>query len=177
LDRWDEEAHVNDDAGMSERPLDLDPEVAALLVDELVQAADQTVFILPTRLNEGRGVYDESLVTAAKEMRAAGAPAQFLHSDPADRVFAGDFSAEIAIAFVVGIMSNLTYDTAKGVCTYLLAAAGRRSTREGADPTVSVGIKRLKTRDGVEVDGIKITGPSTEVVDRVLSALMGRSDD
>jgi hypothetical protein len=87
------------------------PTVSAKPVDPLLaslpEGIDIDVLILPRRLGpEGEGLYDDSVLTLAKDLRAEGVSADYLH--PAeDRRWIGEKSAvALVVEFVVGIGGN-----------------------------------------------------------------------
>ena len=64
------------------------------------------VLILPREVVDGRGLYDDSVVTVAKELRAAGTSADYAHG-PDAREWIGEKAVDaIVLSLIVGIASN-----------------------------------------------------------------------
>lgn len=65
------------------------------------------VVVLPRQIEpDGRGLYDDSVLTIVKEFRAAGVSATYQH-DQDSRAWVGEKAVvEVALALVIGIASN-----------------------------------------------------------------------
>lgn len=153
---------------------DIDADIQRLLLTEA--GSGPALLVLPRELDGADGIYDEDAVAVPKELQAEGVPARFLHADPEHRRFAAVYSSEVVLAFVVGILGNLTTDGCEAVYRYVRAAVGRR---RGDDPNLRVAVKIafLKTKNGTRVEGLTITGPSAGVAERVLAVLTRTDDD
>lgn len=117
------------------------------------------VLLLPREVVDGRGFYDDSVVTLAKELRAQGISAVYAH-EPDEREWIGEKSAStIALALVVGVGSDAGWS---GLCA-LLARAKRKRVHVRYSRTI-------KTLGRTESEWYEIDGPGAEVAE-VLTAL------
>jgi hypothetical protein len=121
------------------------------------------VVILPRQVAEGIGLYDDSVVTVAKELRAAGTSAEYAHG-PEAREWIGEKSvALIALSLIVGIASNAGWDGLRA----LIGRAGSKRVR--------VRVARVKeSPEGREAEWFELDGPGAEVAD-ALKALQPRN--
>jgi hypothetical protein len=133
--------------------------VTDLLAERIDSAPDGTLIILPAQVDSRGGLYPAAHLTAAKELRALGVQAEFLHS-PDRRLGVSEFSAEEVVGFAIGVASNMTWDAAKAVFQYLVARASA-STEQGKEPMVRLSVARLQ-RPGLEIDGLTLTAPATD---------------
>jgi hypothetical protein len=146
------------------RPMSQAPIVSADPVDPLLarlpEEIDIDLLILPRRLGpEGEGLYDDSVLTLAKDLRAEGFSADYLH--PAeDRRWIGEKSAvALVVEFVVGVGGNAGWAA--------LYALFRRK------PEQKVRVRVARKKDLVakqEWEWIEAEGPGEEVA-RSLEAL------
>jgi hypothetical protein len=112
------------------------------------------VLILPREVVDGRGLYDDSVVTVAKELRAAGTSAGYAHG-PDAREWIGEKGVDaIVLSLIVGIASNAGW-------AGLRALVGRaRSNR------VRIRVARVReTPDGPEAEWFQLEGPGDEVAE------------
>jgi hypothetical protein len=78
-----------------------------------VPAADAVV--LPRETEDEVGLYDDSVVTLVKELRQAGASAEFLHG-PESRTWIGEKGVEpLALDLLIGIAGNAGWDALRAV--------------------------------------------------------------
>ena len=112
------------------------------------------VLILPREVVDGRGLYDDSVVTVAKELRAAGTSADYAHG-PDAREWIGEKAVDaIVLSLIVGIASNAGW-------AGLRALLGRaRSNR------VRIRVARMReTLNGREAEWFELEGPADEVAE------------
>jgi hypothetical protein len=112
------------------------------------------VVVLPREVDEhGRGIYDDSVVTVVKELRAEGITAEFQHAQD-KRIWAGeDAVAEIALTIMLGIVSNAGW---AALCRLL-----RKSYNEDR---VRIRVARFRNKDSViTFDWYKAEGPGKSV--------------
>ncbi len=129
--------------------------------------AEQTVdvLVLPREVTDGRGLYDDSVVTLAKELRAAGTSAEYQHGLDAREWIGEKHVPVIVLDIVASIASNAGWDG-------LRAAIGRRKSEQ-----VRVRVARIKqTSAGQEFEWYEVEGPGAEVAE-ALKALQQQSVD
>lgn len=136
----------------------VEPQVMATPPGALPGTWNADVVILPREVVDGIGLYDDSVVTVAKELRAAGTSAEYAHG-PAAREWIGEKSvAVIVLSLVVGIASNAAWDG-------LRALVGRAGSER-----VRVRVARLKqTARGREAEWFELEGPGEEVADALMA--------
>jgi hypothetical protein len=125
------------------------------------------VLILPRETAGDVGRYDDSVSTLAKQLRASGATATYLH-EADSREWIGEQGIDpIVLSFIVGLASNAGWAG--------IAALARRTSGG-----VRAKVARCKeTPDGTEWEWFEVEGPGAEVAD-ALQALQpgpGNSDE
>jgi hypothetical protein len=110
------------------------------------------VLLLPRETGEGRGLYDDSVDTLAKEIRASGATAEYQH-DASSRGWIGEKHLPvIELDVIAGILSNAGW-------AGLRAVVAKRKVKR---VRVKVG-RRKETPSGLEEEWIELEGPGIEV--------------
>jgi hypothetical protein len=73
----------------------------------LPEKLEADLVVLPREITmDGRGLYDDSVITIVKELRSLGADATYQHEKD-DRAWIGEQSAEaVALALIIGVASN-----------------------------------------------------------------------
>jgi hypothetical protein len=112
------------------------------------------VLILPREVVDGRGSYDDSVVTIAKELRASGTSAGYAHG-PEAREWIGEKSvAVILLSLIIGIASNAGWDGIR-------ALVGRAGSKR-----VHLRVARVnETPAGREAEWFELDGPGAEVAE------------
>jgi hypothetical protein len=147
-------------------------DVRALLSERASTFRDGTLVVLPVRIPEdGTGWYRDELLTAPKDLRSLGVPADFLHTRN-QRTGLSEHSEEIVVAFALGVAQNMTWDAAKTAVEYLFARARQITTQD--HPSVTVSVDRVHRVDGTSLEGVNITGLADDgCAARVIRALTG----
>lgn len=115
------------------------------------------VLILPRKTDDGQGLYDDSVVTVAKELRAAGATAEYQH-DAGSRKWIGEKAlTPLEVDLIAGIATNAGW---AAIATVL----GRRKARVRARLA-----RCAKTPSGTQWEWFEVEGSGTEVADTVKS--------
>lgn len=154
---------------------ELNPEVRAALETRVASAEAGAVFLLPARMEGATGLYRESQFAIPKELRAAGFSIEFLHPT-AQRRALGEFSAELALGFAVGVAQNMTWDAAKLMWQYIQAKATSLGKPDRPAP-VSIEVARVEM-DGRVIEGLQIRGlVDEETATAVIRALTGEPDN
>jgi hypothetical protein len=125
-------------------------------VPNVVLPAEQAtdVLLFPREVVEGRGLYDDSVVTLAKELRAAGASAEYQHGPDARQWIGEKHIPVIVLDILAGIASNAGWEG-------LHAVVGRRKAEQ-----VRVRVARVRqTPAGEESEWYEIEGPGAEVAE------------
>jgi hypothetical protein len=115
---------------------------------------DGDVLLLPREVDDrGRGLYDDSVITLAKEFRAEGITAEYQH-DADSRAWIGEQSVTvIAVSVILGIVSNAGW-----------AAMCRVFRKNHANDRVYVRVVRFrKTGSDVAFDWYKAEGLGVDV--------------
>jgi hypothetical protein len=116
------------------------------------QTAD--VLLLPREVAAGQGLYDDSVVILAKELRAAGASAEYQHGPDAREWIGEKHVPVIVVDIIAGIASNAGWDG-------LRAVVGRHKSDQ-----VRVRVTRVKqTLAGEESEWYEVEGPGAEVAE------------
>jgi hypothetical protein len=112
------------------------------------------VLVFPREIAEdGKGLYDDSVLTLAKEFRSIGVQASYQH-DPDSRQWIGEYGVSpIALDVVIGIASNAGW---AALCWLLIRKRGRDAVR------VRVG-RFKKTEDGISATWYSVKGPGADV--------------
>jgi hypothetical protein len=112
------------------------------------------VLILPREVVDGRGLYDDSVVTVAKELRAAGTSADYAHA-PDAREWIGEKAVDaIVLSLIVGIASNAGWAGLRAL------VSRARSNR------VRIRAARIReTPQGREAEWFEFEGPGEEVAE------------
>jgi hypothetical protein len=148
--------------------------VADLLIQRCRDVEIGTVIVLPVRLGSPGGLYRDQDLTSVKELRAASVPAEFLHP-PNQRTGLSEFSADIGVAFAVGIAQNMTWDAAKALWQYLRTRAAP-SAHRGEDALIRLEVARVR-RPGLQIEGLSLTAPANDSsAEQVLRLLVGDTD-
>lgn len=115
---------------------------------------DDDVLVFPREIAEdGKGLYDDSVLTIAKELRSTGVRARYQH-DPDSREWIGEYGVTpVALDLVIGIASNAGW---AALCWLLIRKRGRDAVR------VRVG-RFKKTKDGVSATWYSVKGPGADV--------------
>lgn len=133
---------------VSVRPIDV-PTIVTL--PEEPPAVD--VLILPREANDGRGLYDDLVVTLAKEIRAAGATAKYQH-DAGSRTWIGEKHLDpLVLDIIAGFITNAGWAGAAAVISK------RKSER------VRVRFGRRKDSSGNLEEWFEVEGPGAEVAE------------
>jgi hypothetical protein len=112
------------------------------------------VLILPARVEHGVGLYDDSVVTLVKELRAAGVSARYQHGPEARRWIGHMGVSAIALEVIVGVIGNAGW---AGIYTLL---------KRGGSSRVRVRITRVRrTALGSDSQWYEIEGPAREVAE------------
>jgi hypothetical protein len=115
---------------------------------------DADVLILPREISDDRGLYDDSVLTLAKDLREAGITAEYQHPAEA-REWIGERGVDILVAFIVGIASNAGW-----------AALGALLRQRHAGDPVRVRAARISDREaGVDWEWFEVEGPGEDVAD------------
>src|ERR1700761_3482344 len=141
-------------------------EPADSILASLPEEIDVDLLILPRRLGpEGEGLYDDSVLKLAKDLRAEGFSDDYLHPSE-DRRWIGEKSAvALVVAFVVGIVSNAGW---AALCALL-----RRK------PKQKVRVRAARKKDLAAMqdwEWVEAEGPGEEVA-RSLEALAALSGE
>jgi hypothetical protein len=73
------------------------------------------ILVFPRQISDGRGLYDDSVVTLVKELREAGATAAYQH-DRESREWIGEKAVPaVALMIVVGIATNAGWEALRAV--------------------------------------------------------------
>lgn len=134
---------------------------------ELPATIDTDAVVLPREIDiNGRGLYDDSVITIAKELRSEGATASYQH-DQASRGWIGeDGLAVIVLDLAIGIASNAGW-----------SALSRVLRKNHPDDRVRVRVARFrKTGPNVGLDWFKVEGSGADVA-RALDAIQGRTQE
>ena len=166
---------VTDGPGIEHTDGTIDPDVRTLLADAGQAFAQDSIVVLPERVQDGVGFYNDEQVATVKELRAAGVAASYLQTDPKKRTYASEYSAGFVYDMAIAVLGNLTYDTAVATVRYLLAKASLGNASAHDPVRMSLSIARL-SRDGLEVEGLHMDGIPDELGDPLLKYLMGSSD-
>lgn len=79
------------------------------------EAIECDAIVLPREADDEEGLYDESVITLVKELRDAGASADFQHG-PESRSWIGEKALDqIALQLIIGISSNAGWDALRAV--------------------------------------------------------------
>jgi len=115
---------------------------------------DDDVLVLPREIAEdGKGMYDDSVLTIAKEFRSIGLRARYQH-DPDSREWIGEYGVSpIALDLLIGIASNAGW---AALCWLLIRKHGHDAVR------VRVG-RFKKTKDGISATWYSVKGPGADV--------------
>jgi len=131
------------------------------------------VWILPAHLDGTIGQYRARDVYAAKALRTDGVSAQFLHGS-ADRRFLHEHSAGVGYVIALGVASNMTWDSAKAIWSYVAATARDLVTPDKPNVRLHVALIETPTR---RIENLTIEGPLTEATqDRFIGVLMGTGE-
>jgi hypothetical protein len=134
----------------SVEPREIEPPTELGIIPE--DAPD--VLILPARVEDGVGVYDDSVVTLVKELRAAGVSAGYQHGPEARRWIGHKGVSTIVLEVVVGIVGNAGW---AGICALL---------RRGGSSRIRIRITRIqRTAVGSDSQWYEIEGPAREVAE------------
>jgi hypothetical protein len=160
---------------METRPYEIPAEIENALSQRLANAAPGQVFLIPRALEDGVAIYQDSHIYAAKELRGSGVNAAFL-AESEDRTFVSEFSHDVVYQIAIGIASNLTWDIAKAIWTYVRARC-EGLARGGETPAVRLQIAKLHKGD-LEIEGLTLEGPATEEIpEALLRVLVGNESD
>lgn len=140
----------------------IDAPLSVMLPEEL-PALD--VLILPREVSDGRGLYDDSVVTLAKEIRAAGVTADYQH-DADSRKWIGEKHVDpLVLDIIAGFITNAGW---AGVA----AAISRRKSQR-----VRVRFGRRKDPSGSLEEWLEVEGPGAEVAEALKELQQGGSAD
>lgn len=130
------------------------------------ESVDVDVLILPREIEDGVGLYDDSALTLAKDLREAGVTAEYQH--PADaRGWIGERGADILIAFIVGIASNAAWSAISGLLR-----------RQHAADSVRVRVSRIRDRkSNRDWEWFELEGTGDEVADALESLRPGDGEE
>lgn len=110
------------------------------------------VLLLPREVSEGRALYDDSVIALAKEIRAAGASAEYQH-DASSREWIGEKHVPVIVLDVIaGLLSNAGW---AGLCAVI-------AKRKGEHVRVRVARWR-RAPSGNEQEWFEVEGPGAEV--------------
>ena len=133
-----------------------------MLPDEL-PAVD--LLILPREVNDGRGLYDDSVVTLAKQVRAVGVTADYQH-DASSRTWIGEKHVDpLVLDIIAGFITNAGW---AGVATVI---SKRKSKR------VRVRFGRRKDSSGSLEEWFEAEGPGAEVAEALRELQQGSADE
>ncbi len=142
------------------QPIDAPSNV--MLPDEL-PAVD--VLILPREVSDGRGLYDDSVMTLAKEIRAAGVTADYQH-DANSRKWIGEKHVDpLVLDIIAGLITNA------GWAGMMAAISMRKSKR------VRVRFGRRKDQSGSLEEWFEAEGPGAEVAEALKGLQQGEATD
>jgi hypothetical protein len=140
----------------------IDAPASVTLPDEL-PAVD--LLILPRDVSDGRGLYDDSVVTLAKQVRATGVTADYQH-DASSRTWIGEKHLDpLVLDIIAGFITNAGW---AGVATVI---SKRKSDR------VRVRFGRRKNSSGSLEEWFEVEGPGTEVAEALRELQQGGSAD
>jgi len=112
------------------------------------------VLILPARVEDGIGLYHDSVVTLVKELRAAGVSAGYEHGPKARRWIGHKGVSTIVLDVVLGILGNAGW---AGIYALL---------KRGGSSRIRIRITRLqRTALGSDSQWYEIEGPAREVAE------------
>lgn len=150
-------------------PYEVPAEIQPLLVERLADAEDEQVFLIPRGVEDGVAIYQDSHTFTVKDLKAAGVRAAFL-AESQDRAFVSEFSHDVIYQIAIGIASNLTWDAAKTIWTYVHTRCEGLAARSES-PRVRLQVAKLSKGD-VEIEGLTLEGPATEEIPEALLALL-----
>ncbi len=118
----------------------------------LPDSVDADVLIFPREVIESDGLYDDSALTLAKELRKDGVTAEYQHG-PGSRQWIGERGVDIVLSLILGIASNAGWD----------ALCGLLRLRHPSD-SVRITLARCRqTESGVEWEWFEAEGPGEDV--------------
>lgn len=131
--------------------------------------------LLPRAVEEGTAFYQDTHITTAKDLRAAGIQVSFL-VEPDDRTFVSEFSHDIVYQIAIGIAANVSWDAAKALWAYVKARCEGLADKNDP-PRVRLQIARLQ-KDDVTIEGLTLEGPATSgIPEALLEILVGKDSD
>jgi hypothetical protein len=140
----------------------IDAPAGVTLPDEL-PAVD--LFILPREVSYGGGLYDDSVVTLAKQVRATGVTADYQH-DASSRTWIGERHLDpLVLDIIAGFITNAGW---AGVATVI---SKRKSER------VRVRCGRRKNSSGSLEEWFEVEGSGAEVAEALRSFNRARRDE
>jgi hypothetical protein len=114
------------------------------------------VLILPARIEDGVGLYHDSVVTLAKELRADGVSAGYRHGPDARRWIGHKGVSAIVLEVVVGIVGNAGW---AGIYALL---------KRGGSSRIRIRLTRVqRSALGSDSQWYEIEGPAREVAEIV----------
>ncbi len=132
---------------------------ASVTLPDDVPAVD--LLILPREVSDGRGLDDDSVVTLARQVRAAGVTADYQH-DASSRTWIGEkHVAPLALDIIAGFITNAG---CAGVATVI---SKRKSER------VRVRFGRRKDSSGSLEEWFEVEGPGAEVAEALRELRQG----
>jgi hypothetical protein len=124
------------------------------------------VLLLPREISEGRGLYDDSVDTLAKEIRASGSRAEYQH-DVSSRDWIGEKHLPVIVLDVIaGVLSNAGWAGLRAVVV----------KRRSKQVRVRV-VQRKETPSGLEEEWFEVKGPGIEVADALKALQHGGTAD
>lgn len=154
---------------------EIPPEIETQLRSKLSAAEQEEIVLLPRTIEDGTAIYQDTHITAVKELRAAGVQASFL-AQPDNRAFVSEFSHDVVYQIAIGLATNITWDAAKALWTYVRARCEGLGA-EGEDPKVRLQIVKLQKGD-VKIEGLTLEGPATsDIPQALLEILVGKDSD
>jgi hypothetical protein len=151
------------------------PEWASDLLLRRPERAD--VLVLPQRVRDGRGEYGIDDLMGVKELRAAGIRADWAHTEPEDRTFVSEYSADVPVFITLFVAQSLAQEGVVEVARWLLGRVRQvltgRTDHKAAAPLV-VQVDRLELKGNRRViEGLRVTGHDERVVEVVKTILQG----
>ena len=132
---------------------------------EMPETPSADAVVLPRETDGEIGLYDDSVVTLVKELREAGASAEFLHGAES-RSFIGEKAVDVLVVnLVIGIASNAGWDALRAVLS-----------RRGKKPVEVKAARYEEEADGKRWEWIEAKGEA-EAVAAAINAWRGEGGE
>lgn len=158
---------------MESKPYEISSDIEVQLRDRLNSDESAEILLLPRTVEDGTAIYQDTHITAAKDLRAAGVRASFL-ADPENRTFVSEFSHDVVYQIAIGLASNITWDAAKAFWAYVIASCEGLAAK-GEAPKVRLQIAKLHKGD-LKIEGLTLEGPATSDIPEALLKVLVEND-